>query len=73
MSQSQEWMTAKEAAAHIGITIVTLHRWRQRGTIFAADAVKEVGILQPEYHFRRDEVERLREKYGAKNDFAVAA
>lgn len=67
-----QWMTSKEAAERIGITIVTLHRWRQRG-IFAPDTVRAVGVLQPEYRFRRDEVERLREKHGAKNDLAVAA
>ena len=65
-----EWMSARQAAEYIGVTVKTIHAWRQRN-VFAEGAVKHTGILQIEYQFRRDEVERVRKQYRG-NSYASA-
>lgn len=69
----KQWLTSQEAADRIGVSRMTIHRWRQAG-IFRPGTVRPAGVLRTTYLIHVDEVERLRKLYAKNEDgLAVAA
>lgn len=70
----KQWLTSQEAAEIIGVSRVTIHRWRQAGNVFLPGTVRPAGVLRTTYLIHVDEVERLRKLYAKNEDgLAVAA